>query len=236
MASPSSFFIPAINGSKGTHTRPFIRSIPVVIILLTAFTSTAPDDGRWKKARERDGITIHTRDVDSARVKEVRTTTRFNTSPSLLAFIIADVENRSRWFKQCESVKVIEELGPGHFIYRMMIDAPFPASDRDLVQEMKISQDPDSRIVTIILKARPDFLPQDEDYKRVPVGDGKWTISPNSGNYVDIIFTYLNDPGHGIPAGVVNLMITESPFQTMQHIKNDIESHTYTHGFDWIVD
>ena len=137
---------------------------------------------------------MHTRDLDFVRLREVRTITQFHTSLSSLTSIIADVENRVRWFKNCESVTILKEFSPGHFIYQMRIDSPLLVADRELIQEMKITQDPETRIVSTLLKTLPDYLPANDNYIRVPLGDGQWTNSPGPQNRVDIVFIYLNDP------------------------------------------
>jgi len=210
--------------------------ISVLVLLLSAFSATIPEENEWTKAREKDGIVVHTRDVDSVRVKEVKTTARFHTSLSLFTTIVADIENRSRWFKNCDSVQILDTMARGHFIYHMFIDAPFLIADRDLVQEMKITQDPKTRTVTITLTARPEYLPPNKNFVRIPVGHGQWVISSASENWVDIEFTYLNDPGKGIPPAFFNMFIAESPFRTMQYIHEEIKKGTYKTGFEWILD
>ena len=203
--------------------------------LFTAFIGV-PVGNEWKKEKEKDGIIVFSRTNEISKIKELKAVAVFHSSLSVISAIILDVENRSRWFESCESVEIINITNQGEYIYHLKIDSPFPVEDRDIVQEIRTEQDHSSGIVTIQINSIPEYIREEENYIRLILSQGKWSLRPLEGGNIEVIHIYLNDPGGHIPAGLYNLFIRERPYQIMMKIKSEVEEGSYGDGLEWVID
>jgi hypothetical protein len=99
----------------------------------------------------------------------------------------------------------------------MKLNAPFPFTDRDVVQQIIFTQSGQELIMDLINK--PETIEIFNDYVRMPRADGRWTIHQISEDRISINFQYLTDPGGGIPAWLVNSFLVKNPHLILLEIK-----------------
>jgi len=226
-----------LNKNKIRNTTPFLpimhhlqMFVAVFLVLWLNSSWKTPHLGSsgWKKAKEGEGITVFTRSVDASAIKEQKTVTYFNAPIENLSAIIGDIKNRKEWFKNCKSVEVVKKYGPGHFIYRMVIDMPFPLVNRELFQEMEIIHNTDNRNIVIRFETLPQYFPDQKGLVQIKKGYGSYTLTQQPDGLVKITLTSLNDPGKGVPAQFYNLFLAESPYRIMKHIKEESQKKNYS--------
>src|SRR3546814_16582030 len=85
---------------------------------------------------------------------------------------------------------------------------PWPVSNRDIVNQREIRQDPVTKVVTIIDTALPDAEPR-KDYVRIVKSHQQWRLPPTADGQTTVQIQLLSDPG-GIPAALITAMRSEA--------------------------
>ena len=179
------------------------------------------EDGEWKLGLEKDEISIYTRSIETSNFKEFLAKATMEGSIDEFKEIILDIENYSKWMPNCKSAEVIENKSLNDVTYHMKLKVPFPFANRDIVQQLVLT-DKDG-ILEIEIINRPNKIKPSEKYVRMMGANGKWIIKENSPEEISIKFQYFADPGGDIPAWLVNSFVVKNPHMTLLHIKEMLE-------------
>ena len=145
-----------------------------------------------------------------------------------LVSLVLDTQRAKEWVYRTDRVDVLKRNDEkASFVIRIITDFPWPLRDRDVIVEGIIHQD-DNDIVSIISRTVPrEFYAEDPDYMRMPDFEGLWTFRPMGKGMVEITMEGKADPGGSIPASVINLIVHETPYQTMRGLRRMMEDKRY---------
>jgi hypothetical protein len=150
--------------------------------------------------------------------------------------VLLNIGQQDEWFYHTTST-VIKQVSPTELYYYAELDFPFPFDNRDFVEHILLSQNPDTRIVTMEVQNLPDYIPPKKDIVRVIQSHCYWVIKPVSKNLILIEFTLFADPGGSIPSWLVNLMSSYGPFETFKKLKTELQKPAYAGvSFPYIKD
>ena len=234
--APSASFV----GLVGRWTNLFMKMIYFLVIAMTLANVTvfAQESGdlAWKKAKEKNGITIFTRKSEASKVNELSANTCFETNLTTLVAVFIDIPSYPDWLKDCKLSKLLKQTGPQDLYYYSEFKVPFPFDNRDLIQYINIQQNPESREVTITLTNQPSLVPEKKGLVRMPVADGFWKFKPVEGGKIQVKLQYKSDPGGNIPAWLVNAFNVNIPFGTITNLEKQITKEEYRKAkIDWIT-
>lgn len=204
--------------------------ITSVLLWLPAGLALAQDAGEgeeWRLRRSEDGIRIYVRDVEGSAFHAYRGEMTIDARLQTLAAVLDDVERSGEWLHYTEEGVLVERIDRETAVVSLLTDLPWPASDRDSVTLNRLSQDPETLTVRYSFESRPEALPEREDYIRIQDIRGYWELTPREDGSVDIVFTTSSDPGGTVPAWLINLVITEQPFNSLQNLREIVEDPRY---------
>jgi hypothetical protein len=204
--------------------------IASVLLWLPAGLALAQDAGpseEWRLRRSEDGIRIYVRDVEGSAFHAYRGEMTIDARLQTLAAVLDDVERSDEWLHYTEEGVLVERIDRETAVVSLLTDLPWPASDRDSVTLNRLSQDPETLTVRYSFESRPDALPEREDYIRIQDIRGYWELAPREDGNVDIVFATSSDPGGTVPAWLINLVITEQPFNSLQNLREIVEDPRY---------
>jgi hypothetical protein len=122
-------------------------------------------------------------------------------------------------------------------IYYSEIVTPWPFSNRDMVLHFKITQDPNTKIITVILTSMSDYIPEKEGIIRITKSNSILKVTPTNASNLSIDFFIELDPGGSVPAWLINLFATQGPWETFHELRNLTTSGNYTgSGAPFIMD
>lgn len=204
----------------------FIKLLLPIIFLLSSI-SHAEDD--WALARDSAEIKVWTRSVPNYPIKAFKAVTVVKSSLSGLIALIMDTERADQWIYRTLRVDVLKrDDEKSTFVIRMVTDFPWPLSNRDAIVAGHMTQDDRTGAVVVSSRslASPQYPPLDE-FVRMPDIDGNWTFRPLNNGVVEVTMQGRADPGGSLPASVVNLMIHETPYRTLQGLRRVISDRRY---------
>lgn len=200
--------------------------IGLLLIALPALAVAISDE--WELRSESDGIRVLTRDSSIPGLKTVRAETVIPVDdPYVILALLADVEAAVELMDTVSSVEELESTEAGGNCLHMVLDMPWPVQDRDVTAVATMLHDEKNRRFILTLTGRPELIPVDRRYLRVPSFDSTYTLNYGVGDGVHVIFESTVDPGGSIPAWVMNYGITRMPVNTLTNMRRLVSREKY---------
>ena len=186
--------------------------------------------GNWELKSTRTGISIFTRTFPDSRFKAVKVECELDATLSQLVAVILDVNTGAEWVYSTKTSVLLKQVSPSDLFYYSEVNIPWPISNRDFIAELKVVQDPATRIVTVYGPTFADYLPVKKDIVRVTKAEGKWIISPVARNRIKVEYTLRMDPGGDVPAWLINMFATKGPYESFKNLKRQIQKPAYVNA------
>jgi hypothetical protein len=196
--------------------------VSMVCVLLSGFVSVqvnfANADGfQWRLEKQENGVSVYTRQVDDSPYLAAKGTMQINAPVTKMRRFMGDGSSCVPWRAMCKSSQVIEAQSEDDRYVHMVLDLPWPASDRDLILHTTSSIDTESRTATINLQSDSSRHPP-QDYVRAE-SEGQILIVAVDQNTVEFTYTIHTDIGGDLPANLVNKQLVDSTFDDLSHLK-----------------
>lgn len=194
-------------------------------LVLAAVSPARADD---RLAIDRDGIKVWTVEAPDQPLRGFRAVTTVRSSLSGLVTLLMDTEAAPRWVYRMTRLELVSaDLRAGTFTVHAQMNF-WPLCNRDAVIAGRINQDPASLAVTVDSRGIDlPALPPRPGLVRMPAMWGRWVFRPLGNGQVEVTMSGQADPGGHIPAFLVNLMIEDTPFNTLRGLRRAIAAAGY---------
>jgi hypothetical protein len=196
-----------------------------LLLVLSFGTAFAQDD--WKLSTDKEGIKVYTSLVPGSKIKAIKVESTMDATPSQLVAMVMDVKNSPNWVYHTKSAVVVKQVSPSELYYYSEVNLPWPVANRDFVAHLTVTQDPDTKIVTIAGPAVTGMVPEKKGIVRIDHSSGKWTITPTSTGQINVEYTILVDPGGDLPSWLVNMFATQGPLEIFRNLKLQLQKPAY---------
>ncbi len=183
----------------------------------------------WKLKLEKEGIKIYTSPYTDSKIRALKVTCSVDATISQMAAVLLDIRAQDEWFYHTKSI-VLTQVSPSELLYYGELSFPFPFSNRDFIEHIKISQNPKTKIMTMDVQNVPDYILPKHGLVRVVKSQCKWTVSPSGGKTIAIEFTLFADPAGAIPVWIVNMFSSYGPFETFIKLKSQLKKPEYSNA------
>ena len=182
----------------------------------------------WKLRNDRDSIQTFTSHLDGDRIKSIKAESIIPASLKQLASVILDVDHLQDWVYSTKSSRLVKRVSPTELYYYSEVNFPWPASNRDFVAHLTISQDPKTHVITIRAENVQGLVPEKKGIVRINESVGRWTITPIDKNLLRVSYILRVDPDGNIPPWMVNLFSTKGLFQSFKNLRILMQRKPYT--------
>jgi hypothetical protein len=189
----------------------------IVFSVLIFGLSTVMAQGSWELRKDGDGISVYTRKAANGNIKELRVLCELDASKAQLISTLQDIADYNSWVYSNKRSIVLKTINPQKIIYYTESHLPWPIKDRDLVIELDITPTPD--VLNIQAKSIPNYLPQKNNYIRVPYSLATWKVTQVADNKLKVDYTFSVDPGGSIPVWLVNATLAIGPYNSFVRLK-----------------
>ncbi len=194
-----------------------VAKIIHILFVAGLSVSNGHAEAEWEQKRDREGIQVFTRNVEGSPYDAVRSTTIVeNIRLSSLAALIEDVEACPDWADRCAESYVVERISDVESYVYTHNDMPFPVKDRDVVAHVVWTQEPDSLAVEMNSQAVAGKIEEVSGRLRLQNAIAKWRFEPLADGQVRVINEAHIDPGSSLPGWVTNMLLIDTPFETMK--------------------
>jgi hypothetical protein len=203
-----------------------MRILVILWLLVSCVNGVAQEKG-WKLHSEKDGVQVFTQPVNNSAFKAVKAVGVVETSLSRIAYVLMDVKTTKEWVYGTKVCTLLKQMTPSDLIYYSEVDLPWPASNRDFIIRITLTQDPKTRVMTIIAENMPTYISEKKDIIRIQRSSGLWHITPIDANHVRVEYTLQVDPGGWIPAWLVNMVASTGPYQSFIGLRKQVGKEKY---------
>ena len=191
------------------------------LLLLATVYCFAQDD--WKLKSDKDGIKAYSRKTEDSKINAVRITSDFATSLSRIVAVIADVNTYDEWIYNSKNTRLLKQVSPTELYYYGEVKFPWPTTNRDFVSHVTVSQDPQSKTVTINASNVTGWEPVKKNLVRIENSVGKWIITPVGKNHVSVLYELHADPGGDLPVLLINSFSATGMVATFKNLRRRLE-------------
>jgi hypothetical protein len=202
---------------------PRFRLILLLMVCLASSISILMAQ-EWEFAREKDGIKVYTRHEQQSNLKSFKGEIDIEGDIKTISALIEDVKNFDRWDEDVIEISLLEHAEGKMLKYYVVYNVPWPFKDRDLCVEAVINQDQATGSKQIVARSVPEAVPLNEERERIVEYWQRWTIQPMENGIIHLVVEGFADPAGDIPAWIVNMAITDTPFNMLVSIRGAIES------------
>lgn len=193
-------------------------------IALLAFSVGSPlvCASPWETVYNDNDITVATRAVPDSPIRAFHAETTVAAPVDSILALMANPNDCALWIHGCLEARILDSEGFYQRNTYQINDMPWPVTDRDLVLEIRISEQPKGRF-TLAMINHPDALPL-TDKVRITQSEGSYTFTPVAGGKTHIVWEQHTDPGGQLPAWLVNQLIIDVPVKTLENLRQLVES------------
>lgn len=196
-----------------------------IFLLVLAFEGRAQQ--QWELYTKKDGVEVYTKNLGQSDFKAVKTICTVDASLSKIAAVLMDVDRTTDWVYATKSCKILQQYAPHDLLYYAEIGLPWPASNRDFIIRITLTQDPQTKVITVRALNKPTYIPEKKNLVRIQQSSGLWQISPVGNGKVRVEYTLQVDPGGLLPAWLVNLFAANGPYDSFRNLQQQVNQPIY---------
>jgi hypothetical protein len=200
-----------------------ILLIPILLVLMLKAGLGQVD---WKLRTEKDGIKVYTAQAPESKVKSIKVEAEFISSPAQLVALLMDVNTAAEWLYHVKSSALVKQVSPSELYYYSEVNLPWPAQNRDYVGHLTVTQNPETKVVTICGPVVSGLVPEKKGIVRITASTGKWTITPIGNDQIKVEYALHTDPAGSLPSWLVNMFATEGPLKIFENIKLQLQKRS----------
>lgn len=216
----------------------------LVLLLISPFISMTVQaesgelEANWKLISDRNEIQVYARHTDNSRLKTFKGVTRIAFPDEyVMVAIFNDYENIPKWLHLIDGATEISRESPLKRDLRFTTHLPWPLTDREAVltitmEEMFTHEDEG---LTFVLENIPDRLPRNKKYIRFPELEGVFKMRRLPNNEAEITYQVVLDPGGYVPTWLVNLLLRDAPYFTLEKLRRfSLQPEYQGHYYDYV--
>jgi len=203
------------------------HKISLFIFLAVFLSAFSLSDDVWHLKKFENGISVYTRNSPGSDFKELKSVCSLKTSLSSIVALLNDWDTYPQWVYKCGKSTTLKKISEGELIHYQTVVAPWPVDSRDFVVNVRLSQDPVSKVVKIVSTCKPDYIPKVDGYVRITEFSASWTLVPQKDGMVEVTYQLLVNPGGYVPAWLVNLAVVDGPYETTLNFRQWVMKDKY---------
>jgi hypothetical protein len=176
----------------------------------------------WKLEKNQQGVKVETRKLKGWGLKEFRGVVQIRTSIAEFEKTLRDAPNRPKWMHNTVKTKDLEGSTNKEVFAYSVIEAPWPATNRDNVTKMSFKKSTDKELYVDLLGV-PKHIPENKGIIRVEKTEGYWKGVDIGGGLIEITHQAVGTAGGSVPDWLANASVVDNPFYTLLNLKKYLE-------------
>ena len=195
-------------------------------MFLSTIVTIGSAKAQWELVKNKDGIKVFLRTVPGSKIKEFKGVTNIDSSLDSILAVLDDTDACPQWIHNCKDPVKLSQISFNEGYVYQVIDFPFPVKDRDLILHSVMTQNADTKQVTIRLNAVPDYISQTKNV-RIKKSEGFYLLKPLPDGSIEVTWQHHTEAGGGIPIWLVNALLVDTPFNTLNNLRRIVKREKY---------
>lgn len=201
-----------------------------LLVVLSSASFQVKGQDRWVLKTDKEGIQLYTKSVKGSPYKALKTVCTLQTSLSSVAAVLLDVKRSQEWVYGTSSCGILKQESPSVVYYYAEMGMPWPVTNRDFIIRISMTQDPVSKVITVVAENKPDYIPENKKLVRIPNSSGKWLIESLGNGRVRVEYQLYVDPGGSVPATLVNMFSAKGPIESFNNLRKQAALKEYANA------
>ena len=180
----------------------------------------------WELVKDKNGIKVFTRTNTIMSFKEFKAVMEIRASVDEFLSVLYDVEGLTKWGHNLTEARLLTRPDEFSQTYYAVAKAPWPYKNRDGIYSNVFDWDKKAKTLTVAIELLEGTEGSERDLVRLD-GFGYWQVHEIAEDKIEVIFQMQVDPGGSIKAWLANMFVTDSPFYTMEGLREVIKEEKY---------
>ncbi|MCC8423736.1 START domain-containing protein [Mucilaginibacter sp. UR6-11] len=198
-----------------------------ILLTITFIARLASAQSEWTFKTQSDGIKVYSDTKSALKVKPIKVECTFNATPAQIAAVLLDIKNYPDWAYKTKQATIVKQVSATELFYYAEITMPWPAQNRDFAAHVTVTQNPETKVITVDAPSVTGLVPEKAGITRVRKSNGKWVLTPVGNNQASVTYYLQIEPDGGAPAWLINLFISDGPMQSFKKIKQQVQKPAY---------
>jgi hypothetical protein len=176
----------------------------IILLLITkAVSVTASIEGAsWLLVKDKQGVKLYTASIDGSDYVAVKAVAQIDASLETIVAVLGDGEGCNQWRELCQSSRVLQTLPDRERTIYMVLNMPWPLSDRDMVIHSRTTLDNENKAFTVNFTSAQDSYPI-QDYIRA-ISTGRYHVRVTSEQQVEFSMVMHTELGGNLSPSIIN--------------------------------
>lgn len=172
----------------------------------------------WKLTKQKDGIKVYQAGVANSDYKSIKVECILEGTFEKLVAILNQPDRFKDWVYNNKTGYILKQNDPNDYYYYTETYLPWPATNRDAIEHLKITRDSLNKFLKITADSEPDYIPEKKGKIRVPHSSIRWYVTAPTSSTINIEYVFEADPGGSLPAWLVNMFADKGPLESFKKL------------------
>lgn len=185
----------------------------------------AVEAGNWELRKHDDDVYIYQRWVEAGpgrKARELYAEIQVKSTPEKLAQVIRNEKYGTEWLSMADEYTVLRENSESEWYAYSRFNF-LPALKFDLITRNEMKLNPGNRAVTIVISGQPNYLPENEKYRRLSHFEGRWEFVPTENNRTRIRYYMFSKTKPFLPRWVTDPFVLNEMENCVSNVKKIAE-------------
>jgi hypothetical protein len=193
----------------------------------------------WQLVRDNDGIQIYLKKFWADDIKSFRGVIHIPSPMESVLAVIIDIKSCPEWVHRCKKPALLLRKSFSECYHYQIHSLPFPARNREFIFHSKITQIAETGAIKIQMNAKPEFCQsngglcafnKESSLVRVTHSHGHYLLEAINKHQTRVTWTHHTNPAGHLPKWMINSLIQEMPFRTLQGLRKKVLNQKYQKG------
>ncbi|MBI9074467.1 MAG: START domain-containing protein [Desulfatibacillum sp.] len=196
-----------------------------IAAMLTIGLAHAEED--WTLVNNKEGIQSYCRKASGTGLLEIKAVMVVDAPIENVGEMIRDVPGYVNWMPYCGEGEILAGNRDDANV-RVLLDLPWPVTDREVFLNARVSYDLDHGRAFIDLTNQADHYQMlNTDVIRVPAFQGRYTIEFITREKTGIIYQYSLDFAGALPKSLTNFISKSYLLENLKNLREQVNSNRY---------
>ncbi len=175
----------------------------ILLLMTKAISVTASiEDVSWLLVKDKQGVKLYTATIAGSDYVAVKAVTQIDATMETVVEVLGDGEGCNQWRELCQSSRVLESLPDSQRYIYMVLNMPWPLSDRDMVIHSQATLAADNKAFTVKFTSAPDNYPM-QNYVRA-ISSGRYHVRVTTEQQVEFSMVMHTELGGNLSPSIIN--------------------------------
>jgi len=198
-----------------------------IFVLLVSFAQLLNAEASWQLDKDENGIKVYVRDSAGSAVQSFKGVVNIPARIPSIVTALEDTKSYPLFLHNCKTASDLKTVSDSESFKYIVTNMPWPVKDRDMIVHSLMSQDRNTKKVSIKMNADVKLLAQKPGLVRISQMKGSWSLVPAAKGTVKVTYEMNVDPGGNLPKWLVNSLAVDIPFHTLRKLREQLKKPVY---------